>query len=130
MNCLETDHLLCSQTGRETREAHDWACNCSADLANMDGIGDACTVIMKCVIGDRRRGATILPVTRRNLHCVSLDVRYPPNCTRTCASWHGPCLAQLWMIGTAEARSREERICDERTGQVGRVRRPSGRAFR
>src|SRR5262249_30796099 len=28
---------------------------------------------------DRRRGATISPVTHRNLHCVALDVRYPPN---------------------------------------------------
>src|SRR5262249_25784018 len=31
-------------------------------------------------VGDRRRGAIILPVTRRNLHCMALDVRYPPIC--------------------------------------------------
>ena len=30
----------------------------------------------------RRRGATISPVTRRNLHCMALDVRYPPDLER------------------------------------------------
>jgi hypothetical protein len=50
-------------------------------------------------------------------------------CTRTCASRYGP--RHGWMIGAAaEARSCEERRCDERAGQVGRVRLPGReRAF-
>ena len=38
--------------------------------------------------GDRRRVATIPPITRRNSQCVALDVRYPPDCVsgRRCGS--------------------------------------------
>jgi len=37
------------------------------------------TCPLRHAVFGRRRGATILPVTRRNLHCVALDVRYPPD---------------------------------------------------
>jgi hypothetical protein len=47
------------------------------------------------VIGDRRRGATISPVTRRNLHCVALDVRYPPFCTADESCLAGPVVVQI-----------------------------------
>src|SRR5262249_12027267 len=47
---------------------------------------------------DRRRGATISPVTHRNLHCVALDVRYPPFCTGTVPSVRPAGGAQMGLI--------------------------------
>jgi hypothetical protein len=52
-------------------------------------LGDALPRPRRCahLVGDRRRGATILPVTRRNLRCMAPDVRYPPLRSPVRSAW-------------------------------------------